>query len=107
MIPDLPEALIAGRERLYIDWFLKRKAARPDCFTDEDIDEYLRVLMINGGLRAGTGYYRAAALSAAQNRELLQTGPLSMPIPRLAPIRGRLPIWPPRCAHLQKTYRAY
>ncbi|MCR1567992.1 MAG: alpha/beta fold hydrolase [Mixta calida] len=90
VIPDLPEALIAGRERLYIDWFLKRKAARPDCFTDEDIDEYLRVLMINGGLRAGLGYYRAAALSAAQNRELLQTGPLSMPILALSADQGSI-----------------
>ncbi len=41
-IPDLPETLIAGREREYLDWFLRRKTADPETFSDADIAEYLR-----------------------------------------------------------------
>ncbi|YCH32491.1 alpha/beta hydrolase [Erwinia sp. PK3-005] len=80
MIPDLPEALIVGRERLYIEWFLKRKTACPDVFSDEEIDEYLRVMLANGGLRAGLAGYRAVALSAAQNAALHKQGKLKMPV---------------------------
>ncbi|WP_428946401.1 alpha/beta fold hydrolase [Pantoea sp. FN060301] len=80
MIADLPEALITGRERLYLEWFLKRKTACPDVFTEEDINEYLRVLCASGGLRAGLAYYRSVALSAAQNSELKAKGKLKMPL---------------------------
>ncbi len=80
MIPDLPEALISGRERIYLDWFLKRKTACPQAFTDADINEYLRVLLANGGLRAGLAYYRSVALSAAKNKALQAQGPLKMPL---------------------------
>jgi pimeloyl-ACP methyl ester carboxylesterase len=79
-IPDLPEALIAGHERLYLEWFLKRKTACPDVFTEQDIEEYLRVMMQNGGLRAGLAYYRSAALSAQQNKALQANGKLTPPI---------------------------
>ena len=56
-IPDLPESLITGREREYLDWFLRRKAANPETFADVDLDEYLRVFKKDGGLRAGLAYY--------------------------------------------------
>jgi microsomal epoxide hydrolase len=75
-IPDLPELLITGREREYIDWFLRRKAANPETFSEADIDEYLRVFKKTGGLRAGLAHYREAALSAQQNRELHAAGKL-------------------------------
>jgi hypothetical protein len=29
---DLPETLIGGRERAYLDWFLRRKTANPKVF---------------------------------------------------------------------------
>jgi microsomal epoxide hydrolase len=75
-IPDLPELLITGREREYLDWFLRRKAANPEAFSESDVDEYLRVFKRSGGLRAGLAYYREAALSAQQNRELRAAGKL-------------------------------
>lgn len=80
MISDLPEALITGRERIYLEWFLKRKTACPDVFSDGDINEYLRVLTLSGGLRAGLAYYRSVARSAAQNRRLQDQGKLRMPV---------------------------
>ncbi|WP_338556527.1 alpha/beta hydrolase [Erwinia sp. E_sp_B04_7] len=89
-IPDLPEALIAGHERVYIEWFLKRKTACPDVFSAEEIDEYLRVLMLNGGLRAGLAYYRSAPLSAARNKELQARGKLKMPVLAVSASEGSI-----------------
>lgn len=90
-VPDLPELLIAGREREYLDWFLRRKAANPEVFSDTDLEEYLRVFKKDGGLRAGLAYYRAAALSAQQNRELFSRGKLKMPVLALGSDQGSIP----------------
>lgn len=89
-IADLPEMLIAGREREYLDWFLRRKTANPEVFTDADMEEYLRVFKKEGGLRAGLSYYRAAALSARQNRALCAAGKLKMPILALGSDQGSI-----------------
>ena len=89
-IPDLPERLITGREREYLDWFLRRKTANPETFTDADLEEYLRVFKKEGGLRAGLAYYRAAALSARQNRELSTQGKLKMPLLALGSDQGSI-----------------
>jgi len=90
-VPDLPEMLIAGREREYLDWFLRRKTANPETFSDADMEEYLRVFKKEGGLRAGLAYYRAAALSAQQNRELRTQGKLKMPLLALGSDQGSIP----------------
>ena len=89
-LPDLPEMLIGGREREYLDWFLRRKTANPDTFSDADIGEYLRVFTKAGGLRAGLAYYRAAALSAQQNRDLSAKGKLAMPLLALGADQGSI-----------------
>ena len=89
-LPDLPETLIGGREREYLDWFLRRKTANPETFSDADIDEYLRVFTREGGLRAGLAYYRAAALSARQNRDLSAKGKLLMPVLALGSDQGSI-----------------
>jgi pimeloyl-ACP methyl ester carboxylesterase len=89
-LPDLPEMLIAGRERGYLDWFLRRKTANPETFSDADIAEYLRVFVKDGGLRAGLAYYRAAGLSAQQNRELSAKGKLQMPVLALGSDQGSI-----------------
>jgi len=79
-VPDLPETLITGKEREYLDWFLRRKTANPETFSEADMREYLRVFMKDGGLRAGLAYYRAADLSAQQNRALAEKAKLKMPV---------------------------
>ncbi|HEY0211051.1 alpha/beta hydrolase [Acerihabitans sp.] len=89
-IPDLPEVLITGREREYLDWFLRRKTANPQAFSEADIDEYLRTFRQDGGLRAGLAYYREAAVSAAQNRRLAGGGKLGMPVLALSADQGSI-----------------
>jgi microsomal epoxide hydrolase len=89
-LPDLPEMLIAGREPEYLDWFLRRKTANPETFSDGDIAEYLRTFVKDGGLRAGLAYYRAATLSAQQNRELSAKAKLQMPVLALGSDQGSI-----------------
>ena len=89
-LPDLPEALISGREGEYLDWFLRRKAANPETFSDADMAEYVRIFRKPGGLRAGLAYYRAAPLSAQQNRDLCARGKLPMPVLALGSDQGSI-----------------
>ena len=89
-IPDLPESLIAGREREYLDWFLRRKTANPEAFSDAELGEYLRIFKKDGGLRAGLAYYRAAGVSAQQNRDLAAKGKLQMPLLALGSDQGSI-----------------
>ena len=89
-IPDLPEALIMGKERVYLDWFLRRKTADPSSFSEADIDEYERIFLAPGGLRAGLAYYRAVAQSAEQNRASVEKGKLSMPVLALSADQGSI-----------------
>ena len=89
-VPDLPELLLAGREREYLDWFLRRKAADPQAFPDAALDEYLRVFTRPGGLRAGLGYYRAVGLSAQQNRDLGARAKLAMPVLAIGADQGSI-----------------
>lgn len=79
-IPDLPEALLQGRERILIEWFFSRKALNPAAtFTRADIDEYERVYAGLGGMRGMLGYYRAVLEDMKQNAELA-TRKLHLPV---------------------------
>ena len=91
-VPDLPEALLQGRERILIEWFFSRKTAnKPGVFSAADIDEYERVYQTLGGLRGMLGYYRAAHQDALQNREL-RDAPLTVPVLALAETGAARPI---------------
>ena len=89
-LQDLPELLLSGREAEYLDWFLRRKTANPETFSDADLQEYLRVFKKEGGLRAGLAYYRAASVSAQQNRALAAQGKLTMPVLALGSDQGSI-----------------
>lgn len=70
-VPDIPEILISGRERKYIEWFFQRKTYNPaGTFSVEDIDEYERVYTQPGNLRGALAYYRAVFQDIEQNRHL-------------------------------------
>ncbi|MGJ8609962.1 MAG: alpha/beta fold hydrolase [Octadecabacter sp.] len=76
--PDLPEALIQGRERMYLQWFHNNFAYVPNAIPAEDLDEYERSYAAPGGMRA-LDYYRTHFIDAEHNRELAKT-PLKMPV---------------------------
>lgn len=90
-IPDLPETLIGGRERAYLDWFLRRKAADPRSFSEANLDEYGRIFSLPGALRAGLAFYRAVGQSAEQNRALICDAKLAMPVLAVSADQGSIP----------------
>jgi pimeloyl-ACP methyl ester carboxylesterase len=83
MTPDLPEALVSGRERQYLSWFYREYAWRQDAIGAEDIDEYLRTYTQPGALRAGFSFYRNIPRNAERNRALQASG-FRLPMPVLA-----------------------
>jgi haloacetate dehalogenase len=59
MQPDLPEALVSGREAVYLGWFFERWAWRREAVDPEAVAEYVRAFTRPGRLRAGFEDYRA------------------------------------------------
>jgi pimeloyl-ACP methyl ester carboxylesterase len=78
--PDLPEALVAGREDIYLGWFYRNYGARPDAIPDDDIAEYLRTYRQPGALRAGFSYYRNIPKDIADNAAIAKDFKLPMPV---------------------------
>ncbi len=89
-LPDLPEALVEGRERLFLSWFFRNKAADPALINEADIDEYVRVYSAPGAMRAGFEYYRAVYDDITQNKEYALTK-LKMPVLALGGEKGTGP----------------
>lgn len=83
LTPDLPEALVAGREDIYLNWFYDNFAWRPDAITPQARSEYLRTYTQPGALRAGFSFYRAIPQDLADNKTLLESG-FTMEMPVLA-----------------------
>lgn len=81
-VPDLPEALTFGRERLLLEYMLTMGAGNPTAISDEDIKEYLRTYSQPGAMRAGFDYYRAANQDTADNRAIFSSG-FKLPMPAL------------------------
>lgn len=80
MTPDLPEALTGGRERVYLEWFYRNFAHRPDTIDECDLQEYLRTYTRPGAMRAGFAYYRALPRDIADNQETIGQDRLRMPV---------------------------
>lgn len=80
-VRDIPEALVAGRERMYITNFYtdSEYVYNPASFTEADINEYVRTYAAPGTMRAGFEYYRAFDEDAKQNQEYAKTK-LKMPV---------------------------
>jgi pimeloyl-ACP methyl ester carboxylesterase len=78
---DIPEMLVAGREREYIQLFFNARIFDPSAVTREDIDVYVAAYSVPGALRAGFEVYRAFDRDATDNREALQrNGKLNVPV---------------------------
>ncbi len=70
---DLAEALISGRERLYIESFVRSRAFDPAAMSDAEIDMYAAMMAAPGCLRGGLETYRTFAQDAETNRKLAET----------------------------------
>ncbi len=77
--PRFPELLISGRERDYLDEFIRTYRFNLDAFNDEDITEYARHLASPGGIRGAMGVYRTIAAELPAILQLT-TKRLTMPV---------------------------
>jgi pimeloyl-ACP methyl ester carboxylesterase len=77
--PDVPEALVQGKEMMYLSWFFHNLAYNPAAITQADINEYVSHYSAPGGMRAGFEHYRAIPQDAIQNENYSKTK-LTMPV---------------------------
>lgn len=82
-VPDIPQALIQGRERTYFGFWFQHYAYDPTAVGPEEIDEYMRAVTQVGALRSHLEYYKSFFLDAKQNAEHAKTK-LEMPVLALA-----------------------
>jgi len=64
----IAEALVRGRERMYLSWFYKHFLYDPSAISEADVDVYAAAYAAPGKL--GFGYYTAFEQDAADTREL-------------------------------------
>jgi pimeloyl-ACP methyl ester carboxylesterase len=80
-LPDLPETLVAGRERLFLDWLFDHKAKRPEAIDAVAREHYARSFAAPGAARAGFDYYRALLSTSGLRRMTERVAqPLAMPV---------------------------
>ena len=77
---DLPEALVEGREDIYLRHMFAKGGARPDSISEEAQREYIRAYSQPGAMRAGFNYYREMARDARDNKGFMAQGKLPMPL---------------------------
>ena len=88
MTPELPEALVQGREREYLSWFFAAFSWQRGAISAADVDEYVRCYSQPGELAAGFAYYRNIPQDLADNQATLASG-FRLPMPVLALGGGR------------------
>jgi pimeloyl-ACP methyl ester carboxylesterase len=78
-VPDIPELLVQGKERPYLQWFFEHFAYDPSAISSADLDEYVAAITQVGALRAGLAVYQEYFATAEQVAELAK-GPLEIPV---------------------------
>lgn len=78
-IPDLPERMVAGRERAYLDWFFRAYSATPGVPTQAAVDEYVRCYARPGAMASAFARYRGTARQIEHNTRHLSR-PLDLPV---------------------------
>ena len=75
----LAEALITGREAMFVRHFMRQQAYNTAALEDDVLNDYADKLAAPGALRGGIAYFRAHKIDAEQNRKNA-TMKLQMPV---------------------------
>ncbi len=67
-VPDLPEALIQGREEIWLRYILQGWTYDPEALTPEDLTAYTRAYQKPGAVRGALSDYRAGKEDVAQDK---------------------------------------
>jgi pimeloyl-ACP methyl ester carboxylesterase len=76
--PGLAEKLLAGREEIYVEYFLRSSVADPTSISDADVERYACAYSKPGRMAAAMGMYRAFDDSERFGAEA--RGPLDVPL---------------------------
>jgi len=68
-VPDLPEFLIAGKEREYLKHFFDKISYNSAAISPADLEHYVLAYSQPGAIRAGLEVYRAFEKDAEENRQ--------------------------------------
>ena len=80
-VRDLPELLVSGRERQYLQAFFDARIFNTEGVTKDDLDVYASAYAAPGAMRAGFELYRAFDQDSADNRGALsRNGKLTIPV---------------------------
>jgi pimeloyl-ACP methyl ester carboxylesterase len=78
---DVPEMLVAGRERPYLQAFFNARIFDPSAIGDADLDIYSSAYAAPGAMRAGFELYRAFDRDIEDNRAAVaRNGKLTIPV---------------------------
>jgi pimeloyl-ACP methyl ester carboxylesterase len=78
---DVPEMLVAGRERQYLQVFFNARTANATAISDADLDAYASAYSAPGAMRAGFEVYRAFGQDGDDNQATLKhNGKLGIPV---------------------------
>lgn len=108
LVPDLPEALIAGREHIWLRHFFSDWCYDPQAITGEAFDTYVRAYQAPGAVRGAMSDYRANASDTAQDQEDADTK-ISVPtmslwganFPAVAELFDMPKVWAEMADHLE------
>ena len=80
-VRDVPEMLVSGRERAYLQAFFGARLYDPSAIGDQEIDLYTSAYAAPGAMRAGFELYRAFDQDIQDNRKALAArGKLTLPV---------------------------
>ena len=83
MTPNLPEALLEGKIRTYLEWFYgdgwMHGTPKPLTISEADMDEYVRTYDQPGAIASWLAHYRAFPQDIEDNSEFVKTK-LTMPV---------------------------
>jgi haloacetate dehalogenase len=108
LVRDLPEALVAGREEIYLRWCYRAWALNPAAIEEEAVQEYVRCFRQPGAMRAAFEDYRAGATVDLEHDEADRHKKIAVPTLVLWGAGGRPPqaadmlgVWKPRCERVE------
>ncbi|EMC93494.1 hypothetical protein BAUCODRAFT_243721 [Baudoinia panamericana UAMH 10762] len=68
-VPDLPELLVQGKERIYLKHFYDRHGQNPSAISTHDLDVYATAYAMPGSMRGGMNTYRAFEADGEMNNK--------------------------------------
>ncbi len=106
-VPDLPEALTAGREDVYLRYLFRAWALNPAAIEEDAVQEYLRCFRQAGAMRAAFDDYRAGGTAdlehdgADRNRKVAVPTLVLWGGSRTPQNADMLGVWKARCERVE------